>query len=287
MIDRWFIPSWSGDYRLEADPMNGETASRLTVVDPTPAEVEQLRKFLAKCRKKGWIDGIEGISPTGQSTLRIGACIADAGHTLLARRGRKRPGILTTIVSKDGTVEAICAETPKPVEAAVAAPDAKKAVTTRRPTLCCPVPVAGPEVRASEVLRAFCTEQQWADWLRHGWLIAFGGLSGHAYRVAHRHSPVAIEQTKIAWDLDDDHIVHCYDWSVPPPEEVLAVKLTLERREHWIRNRSGMYTHTGGGLFHNPFMPDDRQSSDGIADAAFVSSFGASMRVGMGLRSDD
>lgn len=142
-------------------------------------------------------------------------------------------------------------------------------MTVKKPTLCCPAPVEGPLRRSSEVLATFCTERQWKDWRDHGWLIAYGHLSGHAYRICHRHHPAARVQGRITWDLDDDCVIHCYDWRVPPAEEVLGVKLLLEHREPWIRNRS-----TGGrtDLFRNPLGDD---FLDGTDSAGLLSGLGA------------
>jgi hypothetical protein len=288
MLSRWFIPSWSGDFRLEAE---GDDKSRLIVVNPTPAEVDQLGKFLVKAREKGLVPDIAGVSDKGESTLTIRAPVAEAGKLLLGRKA-PRKGLLTAVKSVDGKLEVVTGDAEsEEVSEALDKPEADKAVTTRRPTLCCPTPQVEREVRASEVLRTFCTRKQWEEWVDKGYLHCSGKLTGHSYRIAHRHSPLAAEQRKICWDLHDDHVVHCYDWSVPPPEEALAIKLTLEHREHWIRNVSGMYTlgyvddaiFDGKGgrksteLYPDPFMSPDKQWQDGVSDASFVSGFGAAV----------
>lgn len=288
MLSRWFIPSWSGDFRLVAE---GEDKCRLIVVNPTLAEIEQLGSFLVKARKKGYVPDIAGVAEKGESTLTINASVAKAGRLLLGRK-MPRKGLLTSVKSVDGRLEVVDGDAgSEEVTEAVEKPEADKAVTTRRPTLCCPTPQVEREVRASEVLRTFCTSKQWEEWVAKGYLHCVGNLTGHSYRIAHRHSPLAAEQRKICWDLHDDHVVHCYDWSVPPPEEALAIKLTLEHREHWIRNASGMYTLGAVGdaifdprrnrksteLYPDPFMSPDRQYLDGTDDAAFVRGFGAAV----------
>jgi hypothetical protein len=291
MISKWYIPSWSGDFRLEAE---GEDSSRLIVVDPTPAEVEQLGKFLVKARKKGWVANIAGVSETGESTLKVGASVVDSGKLLLGRCV-PRKGLLTAVKSVGGKLEVVDGDAgSEPVTEALDTPEADKAVTTRRPTLCCPTPQVNREVRASEVLRTFCTRRQWEEWMDKGYLHCIGNLSGHSYRIVHRHHPLAAEQTKVCWDLHDDIVVHCYDWSVPPPEEALAIKLTLEYREHWIRNLSGMYTLPGAGavsvlprdhkrksaeVYPDPFMSEQRQILDGTTDAGFVIGFGTALKA--------
>jgi hypothetical protein len=276
----WYHPSWCGDFRLV--PENGdEDKSRLIVTDPTPAEIQKLGAFLVKARKKGWVPNLAGVADRGDSTLLIDAPVAKAGKLLLGWRARK--DILTAVKSYDGEITPVIGNGDE-VEKAVEKKDTKEAATVKRPTLCCPTPVSGPDIRASEVLRAFSTNKQWKDWLKHGHLIAYGKLTGHPYRICHRHTPLAQQQGKIAWDLHDDAIVHCYDWSVPPAEEVLAVKLVLEHAEHWIRNKSGYFysqhhAQAADNLFNDPFRPPGHQQLlDGTEDAAFVSAFGASLK---------
>lgn len=285
MIRTWYIPTWSGDFRLEAD---GDDRSKLTVVNPTDSEQEVLVRWLKAARKKGWVSGLTGISEKGETVLKVEASIVDAGRVLLGRKGRKtkKDGRLTVVKSTEGDVSAVESEAETAIE--VAKPKAEKAVTTRRPTLCCPTPVPGPDQLASEVLRSFCTRSQWEEWEAKRRIHCRGNLSGHLYRVVHRHHPWARAQGKSVWDLEDDEILHCYDWSVPPAEEVLALKNTLEHREHWIRNPSGCLggvTQNADGSFRprrdkhvNPFMEADRQMGDGVPDASFVAGFGQGLR---------
>jgi hypothetical protein len=310
MISTWYMPSWSGDFRLVEE---GEDECRLIVVDPTPSEIESLGKFLDKARKKKWVSRMEGVSTKGESTLTIHASLIAAGKLLLSNgkgpfRKKHQEGYLTSVRSKGGQIEAIpgrpedagpeppseptalakvdektegLAE-PSKVDKALAKDDAEKAVTTRRPTLCCPTPITGPDIRASEVLRSFCTKQQWESWLENGFLYCNGNLSGHTYRIVHRHLPLAREQGKVTWDMHDDQVIHCYDWSVPPAEEVLAIKLTLEHVEHWIRNQSGALGRYGKDrVYTNPFVGPNEQLLDGTHDAGFVSGLGQGLRIGL------
>lgn len=60
---RWFFPDWSGDFRLEAD---GDSKCVLTVVSPTPSEIEKLGAFLKKARSKKWVDQHVGFVPNGE-----------------------------------------------------------------------------------------------------------------------------------------------------------------------------------------------------------------------------
>jgi hypothetical protein len=268
MLSRWYIPSWCGDFRLEA---KGDDKCLLKVTDPIPAEIEQLGAFLVKARKKGWVPNIAGIADKGKSKLEIATTVDVAGKVLLGRKS-PRKGILTVIKAERGGLVAVKGDGEE-LEIAAAAPDATEAATTRRPTLCCPHATTGPDIRASQVLRAFCTTEQWRSWLNLGYLYCNGNLSGRRYLVAHRHHPLAIQNKYIVWDCTGDHVVHCWDWSVPPPEEVLAVKLALEHAEEWIRNASGVFAGNGEDIYHNPFMPNHMQSSDGLISSGIARGF--------------
>lgn len=96
------------------------------------------------------------------------------------------------------------------------------------------------ESLASEVLQRFCTPSQWRQWERDGALICHGNRSGHPYRLVHRKrhlfrrsNPI---QPTVAYDLCDSAPVHCFDWMLPPPEEVLAIMLYLQLQEEELRN---------------------------------------------------
>ncbi len=162
---------------------------------------------------------------------------------------------------------------PPTVATLAAKPDADKAVTVKRPTPCCPpcyVDAIGP---ATEVLLSFLDEEQHASWAQHRAFIAYGGLSRHRYLLAHRHSPTAAAQERIAFDLDDGREMHFHDWTVPPEEEVLAAMLILQHREPWLRNEA---TALGPGrrhVFKNPFG----DGGDGVADSSWTWQLGAQL----------
>jgi len=271
---RWFFPSWSGDFRLEAD---GDDKCILTVVSPTPGEVAKLGAFLKKARQwpRKWVQQHVGFVPNGESKIPIAAPIAKAGRLFL---GERRKGVLTAVISTNGRIKAVLDGDADKVEKETSKKDAKAATSVSRPTLCCPFPQKGPDVRASEVLQTFCTSRQWAEWEKDGLLHCYGNLSGRKYEIAHRHHPLAIKRGKIVWDVEGGYILHCHNWSVPPAEEVLTMKLVLECAEHWIRNSSGAFC-TSGPCYNDPFMSESQQGSDGIADAALVRSIGATIGI--------
>lgn len=261
---RWFVPSKCGDFRLVK---TDEGSCELQVENATPSELATVNAFLAECKTRGWTSDAD-IAPT-RSVIR--AAIGAVGP-VLAGKAAAPVGQFTAVVSKDGalTVEV------DPVTAIVAAEqkgELAAVATPKKPTLCCPVQLSGPDRRASEALHAFCTPKQWADWTEKGWLITYGQITGHAYQIAHRHSSLAQARGKITYDLDDQGILSCWDWTVPPAEEVLAVKLLLEGREPWLRNSAG---NDGGrnqlsDLFQNPLGT----IGDGTHNAALIAAIGA------------
>lgn len=93
-----------------------------------------------------------------------------------------------------------------------------------------------------------------ALWAAERFIVVEGGLSGHRYMLAHRHSRYAQKAGRICFDLDDDTVVHFHDNSVPPEEEVLAAKLILQHREPWLRNEATLF-HSADArdIYKNPF----------------------------------
>jgi len=278
---RYCIPSWTGDFRLDSDPDSPDRCI-LSTENPTADEMRQLGAFLKTAREKGWCKETDGVAELGASRLVLAAPTKEAAP-VLAGACAPRAGQLTAVRSAGGimTIDVDAA-----TAIAKAPEEPETAVTVKKPTLCCPVPVEGPDVRSSAVLKAFCTPRQWRDWMEHGWLVAYGQITGHAYRIVHRHNPVARAQGKITWDLDDDAVIHCYDWTVPPAEEVLGIKLVLEHREPWIRNGSGalsfslgpdgdLRSHDMDERFGNPL---GSEGLDGTDSAGFLTSAGESAR---------
>lgn len=152
----------------------------------------------------------------------------------------------------------------------------KAATTVKRPTTCCPESIPGVVEPAQEVLLQFCDAEQREQWLRERRLVARGGITGHRYLIAHRHTDTAIKMGKCSWDLDTDTVMHFHDWTVPPEEEVLAAKLILEHREPWLRNEA-TYFDCGphSQVFKNPFG----DGGDGTHDAGFTRAMGQYFRA--------
>lgn len=281
MIKTWTIPTWCGDYRLEASDDGNKSV--LVVTDPTPAELKQLGAFLKSARSEGWVGAAAGVSDRGESRVDINASIAVCGPKLLGDGLRVNKGILTVIVSKDGNVTAVDGTGASAIES-VSVADADEAVSTKRPTPCCPRPYVGtPEDRASRTLLRFSTRRQQVDWQESGYMYCRGNLSGRLYRIAHRHSELARRQGRVLYDVVGGYEVHCHASQYPPSEEALAIKHAVEHREDWIRNPSTMFHvasrgHGGRPVYRNPFRTGQDQLSDGLQDASITSFLGGMLR---------
>lgn len=277
---RWYFPTESGDIRLE---VLSDDCTRLVVTDPTPREIAVLGKLLKVARTRDWLPPEAGIpAPKGTYNLDVSAKISDVAAVLIGKR-RVPAGVIQGVAYRDGTSSVTLQGAALPTPTDPATPGApktpKKVITSPRPTLCCPNPWEGPDVRASEVLQAFCTPDEWEEWTRDGMIHVRGNLTGHTYRIVHRHHPLARRQGKITWDEDDDHVVHCHLSNLPPPEEVLSVKLTLQHGEDWIRNPSG-YFGPGQRFAH----PLGLGATEGLWSAAFIGGVGSLTPLGQANR---
>lgn len=266
-MQTWFFPSWMGDFRLE----EAEDGCLLIVEKATPGEKVILEKFSKAAPTKWGISGLpEMIRSSAEVTFPISYPIKKVGKVLLKFT---KPGkaTLTAIRSVDGKVTVAEGCEGQAVDTAIEKVEPKaKAVSMNRPTPCCPLCVPGAVDRASEVLLSFLSPAEHELWKTARAIVVRGGISGHRYLLAHRHTPRAIKQTKICFDLDDRTILHFHDWSVPPEEEVLAAKLILEHREPWLRNEATLHHMSGVLKFKNPFG----NVQDGVADASLTGAIG-------------
>ena len=275
----WYVPSFSGDFRLTAG--DDEMTSKLLVMAPTPHEIQLLNNFLSKAHKKKWSSELLTTDDVNDTrTIVLAAPLAKTGP-LLVRATKPADRTLTAVSYKDGRLEVAETGMLETLVARVAKDkDAKeaKAVSVSRPTPCCPRCEVGAIAPARDVLLAFLSLQEHADWAAHRAIIVRGGKSGHRYLLAHRNSPTAARLGKICYDLDDHFVLHFHDNSVPPEEEVLAAKLILEHREPWLRNEATCLLQTKDGRWHdlgfmsykNPFG----DITDGRDDAAITATFG-------------
>ena len=281
---RWFIPNWSGDYRLLSK--NGNCV--LEVVDPTEHEKLVVEKFLTTANKNGWLGEEFGL-PLGyragkKTVFKLNVAMAKAGPVLV-KLTKPVDRTITAVKFANGKLEVIDQAKSKVIEAAVKkaetdeakTPDKKAAAASvSRPTTCCPDCVPGSVERASDALLSFLTDEQHEQWARTRSIVVEGNLTGHRYVLAHRHSPRAIEQKKICYDMEDRFVVHFHKNDVPPEEEVLAAKLVLEHREHWLRNQATCFMD-GNDIFDNPFG----DFFDGVADGRTIVAVGSGIKNGI------
>ena len=274
---KWYIPSWNGDLRLVPDDTDKEK-TLLHIEKPTEREKETLARMGNVFIEQGWLEELtlskklfRGIKP-----VVINAPLEKVGPVVSALM-RPGPAVLTGILLKDGEMithsgSAVeLSQTIERVQAEVITQPEKKpkaAVTVKRHTPCCPQCIPGSIEPAREVLLTFLNEEEHESWAKDRTIVVTGGMSGHKFLLAHRHTEIARRVGRICYDLDSDCVIHFHDWTVPPEEEVLAAKLILEHREPWLNNEA---THFGGGQrYKNPFGG----VGDGIADAAFTQGMG-------------
>jgi hypothetical protein len=270
---KWYFPAWNGDHRLEAD---GER-SKLIIEKPSPWEVQALRLFLVKAMKEDWVDENAAAYDGDDETISIRASVSDAGKLLLKVLKPTRE-TLTAIRFQGGKLEvATGSETPAVEQLMVKAEEKKAevAVSVARPTPCCPDCVPGSVEKASEVLLEYLTPEQHAQWARHRAFDVIGCYSGHRYVLAHRHTPLAVKNTRICFDVDDGCELKFFDWSVPPEEEVLAAKLILETREHWLRNEATVFGGDRERRFRMRYKNPFGNAGDGTLGAGLMGTLGA------------
>lgn len=224
MISRlafWFVPSWSGDFRLEAT----DDTCVLTVEDPSDEDRLKLIPFLVAARKKGWTeaDG-SAIAHKGESVIQIAATLREAGP-VLAGSTHGDAATWTAVRHVGGTIL---------IDGAKAVPDdATAAATVAPPRKGCPAPTPA-ERRASQVLRVFSTERQMGTWANEGWMRLVGSHTGEAYRLYHRDEAAKRGLPRLLIRAATGEPVCVWDDRVPPAEEALAIKLAVEHREPWL-----------------------------------------------------
>ena len=277
-MNAWYVPSFHGDLRLEPDEEDPKH-TRLSIVDPTPAEQKQLIALSAILVDREWLE--EAI-PDAMRAVTIRAPLEEVGPVFVNAL-KPGPAVLTAVRFHDGQVEVVehrpTGKTGKELAKIAKRPKAEAAVTVKRPTPSCPECVLGSVAPASDVLLAFLTPEQHRTWAKRRYIVTRGGITGHRYILAHRESEIAALNGRIAWDADDKDILHFHDQTVPPEEEVLAAKLILEHREPWLRNDA---TCLGPRFTKHVFLNPFGTWKDGVEDATFTKAVGAMAAVVLG-----
>jgi hypothetical protein len=213
---QWYIPTWNGDFSLEAtEPKK----TLLRANDPTEAEKVALRALA----KKKFVDAqkLETFLGGGyreNAALEIFVAL-DKVQKVVAKALKPDRPLLSAVRFANGKMEQLLAA---PV------PDAKAAVTVAKPTIGCPAPdfdVAHD--RATRVLGVFLTLPQVEDFDRHGRFVSVGADTGHRYMLTSRRSPDIERFERSLFDLDDNLAFCVHDWAVPAPEELLGLHVFL------------------------------------------------------------
>lgn len=305
---RWYLPSWNGDIRAEQAP-DWEDRTRITIIEPTTAELLTLGRLEHQFRENGWYDADAALWVPVQDRRRKGAkrqeviIAAPLNDVAPLMVENYKPGeqTLTAIVYRDGEVETVDGTQGSEALAEVAdkavKKKAKKGASVKRATPCCPQCELGSVEPASEVLLDFLNEREHKTWSDDRHIVVRGNRTGHRYLIAHRNSPTAVRLGRACFDLDDRTVLHFHDNSVPPEEEVLGIKLVLEHREHWLRNEATVIdpsfnrdgtedrSHEPTQVFDNPFG----DYMDGVADAGIVQVVGSTIMGfarGLGIEGD-
>lgn len=214
-----YFPSTFGDINIEQDNKNVV----LTTVDMTVHEEETLKEIIKKFYHEKAKE-----PPTKYENTKIilsNTKLEDV-HKFMIKKLKKNKATLTAIKLKGGKLELVDEIKPEHEE------KAKSAVTTEKPRRGCPMPemTLQKEVRASEVLKEFLTQQQIEDFDNHKSFISVGNHTHHPYLITSRWSE-KVETYGQVFDLINKHSVCTSCNEIPPSEEMLAMKLSVELNE--------------------------------------------------------
>jgi len=213
-----YFPSTFGDLNIEQNEKN----VILSTVDLTITEEIVLKEIVKKFYHE------KAKEPTDYENTKIilsNTKLEDV-HKFMVKKLKKNKPTLTAIKLKDGKLELVDEIKPEHKE------KADKAVTTQKPPRGCPMPemTLQKEVRASTVLKEFLTPQQIEDFDNHKSFISIGNYTHHPYLIMSRWNP-KIEKFGQVYDLVDKHRVCTSCKEIPPSEEMLSMKLSVELNE--------------------------------------------------------
>ncbi len=228
----WAVPTWCGDFRVERA---GDDACLLTVEDPTPADHARLGPALTLMVERGMLEALPVIARNGVTRIPIYKPITEVGP-LLAEGASEGIETWTAVRCVDNKISIVDGTRLPPVTTA----EPVAAVTVKQPERGCPAPTAA-ERRASEVLRTFCTERQWAQFQAEGRMRVNGNTTGHAYFVHHRDEAHARGLSHALQVAATGETICAWDTEVPPEEEALALKFAVEHRERWLLRLDGVF----------------------------------------------
>ena len=245
--------TWFGDIQLTSDPAN-KTQTILSWSELTPKERDAVDRALECFHVK--VHGKEANSVVLDKDLisvnEVVSGVLSAGGELFAVKYSSK----AAVVSDDPKLIVDAAK--KELDAAGKGKGlAVQAVEVIKPVRSCPMPepVDFKEERAAFVVRKFLSNQQLHDFDKYRCFAVMGCDTGDIYRVTSRWSPectrhgllerikghaerVGSKPTSLRLTHHSGPIcVHCAD--VPPSEEMLAIKFSIENFEKRFLNSTG------------------------------------------------
>ena len=214
-----YFPSTFGDINIEQDNKN----VILSTVNLTVHEEETLKEIIKKFYHEKAKE-----PPTEYENTKIilsNTKLEDV-HKFMIKKLKKNKATLTAIKLKDGKLELVDEIKSEHEE------KAKSAVTTEKPRRGCPMPniTTQKEIRAQTVLKEFLTEQQIEDFNKHKSFVSIGNHTHHPYLILTRWNP-KIEKFGQVFDLVDKKIICTSSREIPPSEECLSFKISIELNE--------------------------------------------------------
>lgn len=246
-IPLWYIPTWHGDVKLEAD---GPERTVVVTSELTATEVKALQALRDRALKgplvgKAWAkdfpDPQVATFRKSEQRIALDARIGDV-QKFLARALKPRRKLLSAVVFKNGEIRETWRDLgttvredgeerklpPEPEKKA--AKEAKAAATVAAPVLGCPAPdFSAADARANRVLETFLTPDQVEDWRSRGRFVVRGHDTGYRYMLTSRENREDLARFggRSLFSLDERTPFCTHDWDVPAAEELLALRLFL------------------------------------------------------------
>lgn len=197
-----------------------------------------MEALMEKGVAKKWMPGSFGTIPAGILDTNVSLSLATDLKTVqrfLMRQIKPGRQVLDVVSFSDGTISEVKAEiVGKEESKKVKKGEPEKGVSVAKPTQGCPEPrLAKAELRARQVLFAFLDADQQDDFIERNAFVSVGAATGHRYMVTSRHARDALAVTRRQlYDLDERRPFCVHDYTVPAAEEMLAIHLMLQLKEH-------------------------------------------------------
>ncbi len=240
---QWFLPTFWGDIRLEAQ---GEDETRMVIQGLTEEEKVAVKALLLRAEgtalKNKWasekaIQSLD-LGSMKEQSLDLMAPIVDV-QKVLAKALRPTRKKLSVVKFSGGKMEEATEATLGLITTKTAERSPSAGATLALPTIGCPEPdFPDADLRATRVLRTFLSDDQLKDFERHNAFLAIGADTGHRYRITSRHSRTGLSvHVRSLYDLDEGRPLCVHDWDVPAAEEMLTLLacVSLPGRESYVR----------------------------------------------------